>query len=273
MDPLAIALEKVDFLPPDRVTDNASILTLKDLVFEPLLGWDDGIARPALFSHWTHSADGRRWEFFIRPGAVFHDGKACTSTDILCVIDGLRQSVDTFGMKWSYARYLADARMTANSSQSIIVENPEPFADILDIFSEFYVSRQASDGSATLGTGSYRVVDFVPQACATLERTDGNAGAGPSRIVLRAEHSAEERWRLLQDGSVDVAIHLDHMEHPPAEDPRFHWGRRLSPLSVMAYLNCARGPFASPGARLAGDRWSPRPRCRRCQNRTSRTRS
>ena len=253
MDPLAIALEKVDFLRPDCVTDNSSILTLKNLVFEPLLGWDDGFAKPALFSRWTHSADGRRWEFFIRPDAVFHDGKTCTPADILSVIDSLLQSVDTFGMKWSYARYLENARMTASSGQSIIVENPEPIADILDIFSEFYISRLASDGGATLGTGPYRVVDFVPQAYAALERTDTSAGAGPSRIMLRAVHSAEERWRLLQDGSIDAAIHLDHMEHPPAEDPRFYWGQRLSPLSVMAYLNCAQGSFVSPAARLAAN--------------------
>ena len=50
---LTIALEKVDFLPATRVTDDTSVLTLKNLVFEPLLRWDaGGSTKPALFSHW-----------------------------------------------------------------------------------------------------------------------------------------------------------------------------------------------------------------------------
>jgi peptide/nickel transport system substrate-binding protein len=168
MHALTIALEKVDFPPPDRVTDNTSILTLKNLVFEPLLGWEAGQATPALFSHWTHSDDGRRWEFFIRPGAAFHDGGSCTPSDILTVIDGLVRSVDTFGMTWSYARYLAQATISAGAGLSIVVTNPEPFADILDIFTEFYISRSAADGRATLGTGPYRVIDFTPEGHAAL---------------------------------------------------------------------------------------------------------
>ena len=44
-------------------------------------------------------------------------------------------------MKWSYARYLAHARITIGSESSVIVENSEPIADILDIFSEFYLCR------------------------------------------------------------------------------------------------------------------------------------
>lgn len=39
---LTIALEKLDFLPANRVTDDTSILTLKNLVFEPLLRWQPG---------------------------------------------------------------------------------------------------------------------------------------------------------------------------------------------------------------------------------------
>jgi peptide/nickel transport system substrate-binding protein len=250
---LTMALEKVDLLPPDRVTDNTSVLTLKNLVFEPLLGWDNGFVTPALFSHWTHSPDGRRWEFFIRPGAMFHDGKLCLPADILSVIEGVQMALDTFGMKWSYARYLARARIVAGAGLSIIVENPEPFADILDIFSEFYIARISGDGQATLGTGPYRIIDLTPGEEVTLDRSDGAAEAGPAQIRLIAVPHAGERWRMLKDGGIDAAIHLDHVEHPPGLDARFDWGRRLSPLSVMLYLNCSSGIFTSPEARLAAN--------------------
>ncbi len=253
MDVITIAIEKVDILPPDRVTDNTSVLTLKNLMLEPLVGWDEGRATPGLFSHWTEQNGGRTWRFFIRPDAAFHDGKPCEPEDILAVIDGLLNSVDTFGMKWSYARYLARATLKPGADRSVIVENPEPFADILDIFSEFYVSRLDDEGRATLGTGPYRVAAHAAGQSVDLERVAPPAGEAPQRIRLLAVPAADERWRMLCDGAVDAAIHIDHLEHPPKGDERFLWGRRISPLSVMAYLNCTTGPFVSAAARLAAN--------------------
>lgn len=251
MQSLTLALEKVDFLPPDRVTDDTSILTLKTLVFEPLLRWDNGMVRAALFSHWEHSDDGRRWQFFVRPGAVFHDAKPCTPHDIIAFITAILGSVDTFGMKWSYARYLAKATISAGPGNSVIVENPEPFADVLDIFAEFYICRLAPDGAATLGTGRYRVVALTPNASVTLERAgrDGHYRT----ITALAQPSADERQRMLRDGAVDAALNLERVEGRLAMDPAFAWGRALNTLSVMYYLNCISGLFTSPEARMAAN--------------------
>jgi peptide/nickel transport system substrate-binding protein len=251
MSTLTISLEKVDFLPPTRVTDDTSVLTLKNLVFEPLLKWNDGGVLPALFSHWTHSPDGCEWRFVIRDGATFHDGKPCVAADIIGFIDGILDAVDTFGMKWSYARYLADANISAEDHATVVVRNPRPIADILDIFSEFYICRLAPDGQATLGTGPFRVRAFEPKVRAELERV---AATGvPRRIVAIAEPSAERRLSALMSGSVDAALNLERVESRLEMDPRFQWGRAVNTLSVMYYLNCQQGVFRSPEARLAAN--------------------
>ncbi|MFN9955450.1 MAG: ABC transporter substrate-binding protein, partial [bacterium] len=156
MTRLSIALATVDALPATRVTDDTSILTLKRLVFEPLVTWDNGHAHPGLFGAWRHDATGQRWEFRIRDGAAFHDGTPFVAGHVLDFVDGILASVDMFGMKWSYARYLARTRISAPDPRTIRVESEHPFADILDVFSEFYVPRLAPDGRATLGTGRYR---------------------------------------------------------------------------------------------------------------------
>ncbi len=251
MSTLTISLEKVDFLPPTRVTDDTSVLTLKNLVFEPLLKWTDGGVLPALFSSWTHSPDGREWRFVIRDGATFHDGKACAAADIIGFVDGILDAVDTFGMKWSYARYLADAEISAEDDATIVVCNPRPIADILDIFSEFYICRLAPDGQATLGTGPFRVRDFEPKVRAELERV--SAKGHPRRIVAIAEPSADKRLSALIDGSVDAALNLERVEGRLDMDPRFQWGKAVNTLSVMCYLNCQQGVFRSPKARLAAN--------------------
>lgn len=251
MTALTIALEKVDFLPPERVTDDTSILTLKHLVYEPLLHWADGTVAPGLFSRWQHTADGRRWQFFIRPNAHFHDGVACTSEHVIAYITALLGAVDTFGMKWSYARYFAAARLTPGPNNSVVVENPDPIADVLDIFSEFFPCRPAPDGAPPAGTGPFRVTEFTAGKEATLVRVSPEGAL--STIIAHAVPSADERYRLVQSGAADAALNLQHMNRRPDFHDGLVWGQAVNTLSVMYYLNCLTGPFATPGARLAAN--------------------
>ena len=118
-----IALEKVDFLPPDRVTDDASILTLKNLVLEPMLHWSGGRPSPSLFGQYELSDDGRDWRFVLRDGAVFHDGTPVRAEDARAFIEAILGARDMFGMPWSYARYLDGARIEA-AGRSCVSRRP-----------------------------------------------------------------------------------------------------------------------------------------------------
>jgi peptide/nickel transport system substrate-binding protein len=249
METLRIAAENCRFLPPRRVTDDTGVLTLKNLVFEPLLRWRNGRALPGLFARWEHDGEGRRWRFHLRDDARFHDGKRCTVDDVLGFIDGILQSVDMFGMKWSYARYLAGARMTAERADILALQNPEPFADVLDIFSEFFICRETSDGRPILGTGRYRVDGYENERQAELSRVLSNRG--PSRISFRARQVAEERLAALESSESDVAMNLERLADPMRIDSRFTVDRVANTLSVIFYLNCFGGLFANPAARIA----------------------
>lgn len=250
MNKLTIGLEKVDFLAPNRVTDDTSVLTLKNLVFEPLLKWENGLVRPALFDRWSHSPDGREWRFTLRENAMFHDGKPCVAADIIGFIADILEAVDTFGMKWSYARYLANAEITADGDAAIRVRNPEPIADILDIFSEFYICRFDADGRPLLGTGRYRVAEYEALKRVVLARVSGN---GPTHIEALAERSAELRHALLAGGKLDAALNLERIEEKLTISDQFQWGQAVNTLSVMYYLNCQQGIFRDPAARLAAN--------------------
>jgi len=250
MQAFKVLLEKVDFLPPHRVTDDTSVLTLKNWVLEPLCRWDEGLAKPGLFERWTHSDDGCHWQFYIRAGAVFHDVKPCVAQDILSFIQAILDSVDTFGMKWSYARYLSQAKWSSPSPQCVVLDNPYPLADVLDILSEFFISRLDAQGNAVLGTGPYRVREYLPQRSVQLERV----GDGPlafAHLHVRAEVDADARYRALLAHEVDAALNLERMHTPWTPDPRAQWQCQTNTLSVMYYLNCSSGLFASELARRA----------------------
>ncbi|WP_455922688.1 ABC transporter substrate-binding protein [Pseudomonas putida] len=248
-DTLTIALEKVDFFPSTRVTDDTSILTLKNLVMEPLCRWQDGQVTPGLLASWQVSEDGRQWRFEIRPGARFHDGQACRAEHILAYLDGILQSTDTFGMPWAYSRYFAGARFSALGATTLGMQCDTPIADILEIFSEFFICRSNHQQLPVLGTGPYRVTDFTAGREARLQRV--GEGAGPQHLVLLACHDAQARHELLRSGAVDVATHLERSDRPLDFAASWTWLRRLNTLSVMQYLNASSGIFQHPLARLA----------------------
>lgn len=157
-------------------------------------------------------------------------------------------------MKWSYHRYLANTKLIAENESTLKVESPTPIADILDIFTEFYICRIAADGRPILGTGRYRVAEFEKEkGRAVLEYANpaDRDDQTPQRIVATAEPSAERRVSELKDGIVDAALNLERVEGKLLFEPGFQWGRAANTLSSIFYLNCKQGIFTSPKARLA----------------------
>jgi peptide/nickel transport system substrate-binding protein len=244
---LTLALERVDFLPLGRVTDDTSILTLRSLVFEPLCRWRDGRVEPGLLAAWAHTGDGRAWQFALRQDATFHDGAPCTADDVAEAIAAHLRGIDMFGMPWPYARYLAHARITPEGPGMLSISTPEPLADLPEILAEFFVMRAAPDGAMTLGTGPYRVLDHAAGSHALLEATD----APGTRIRLVAVPDAQARHDLVVQGSANAAANLERLAHPGLRDATLRWGHAANTLSVMYYLECRRGAFTHPAARRA----------------------
>jgi peptide/nickel transport system substrate-binding protein len=231
------------------VTDDVSILTLKSLVLEPLCAWRGGVAQPALFSRWTHDPAGREWIFHIRDGARYHDGVPCRAKDVVDFIQRITSARDSFGMKWSYSRYFEGVTFRAMSETALHVSAPHPFADILDIFTDFYLSRPDASGQWIVGTGPYRVKGFEPGRQADLEGVE--PGRSPARLTLLAEPDADARLARVRQGSAQVACRLENAECAVTFADDLNWGRATSTLSVIYYLNAAKGFFTSPEARLA----------------------
>lgn len=246
---LTLALERVEFLPRGRVTDDTALLTLRGLVFEPLCAWRDGRVRPGLLAAWHCDEDGRSWTFALRRGAAFHDGRPCTADDVAETIRAHLGGIDMFGMPWAYSRYLAGARITPEGPGMLSISTPEPMGDLPEVLSEFHVMR--GDGAALLGTGPYRVVDHAAGAHALLESVD--PARVPSQIRVVAEPDADLRYRLVVEGEAQVAAGLERMRDPRARAPGLAWQEAANTLSVMCYLDARRGAFAHPAARRAAN--------------------
>jgi peptide/nickel transport system substrate-binding protein len=247
---LTIALPQVAFPPIGRVTDESSVLTIRALFAEPLCEWENGAIRPAIFSAWAHDEAGLAWRFTIREGARFHDGVAVTAEHVLAAIEAVLGGVDSFGMPWSYARYLDGARYEALSRDVVGITTTAPLGDLPEILSEFHLIRADASGAPVIGTGRFRVVEHAPGR-ALLAAVDSTTQ--PSRVTLIAERDAEARHALLASGGADAALHMERMRAPLPPTPGIAWIRAVNTLSVMFYLDCGKGLFASPEARLAAN--------------------
>ena len=249
-----IALEKLDFLPPDRVTDDCSILTLKALVLEPMLRWQDGAIRPGLFSDWELDDTGCRWTLRLAAGKAYHDGTPVLAEHAAEFIARILDSRDMFGMPWSYARYLAGAEIGAKG-RVLTIATPKPFPDLPEILSEFYLPRPDAAGRPVIGTGPWQVTDFTAGQEVSLHRpADGR------RLRVIALPRAEDRLAALRDGTVQAATHMERLEQPMRGLDGFGWQERTSTLSVMAYLNGFEGAFTHPAVRRAANLAIDRPR-------------
>ena len=211
--------------------------------------------RQGLFGAWQSDADARRWQFRLRPGARFHDGTPCRSGDVRAFLDGILAARDMFGMPWSYARYFEGARFATPASDILTVECETPFADMPEVFAEFFISRPDARGAPVLGTGPYRVVAWTAGEEAWLQPVDGGRP-----LHVRAIAAAEARLAALRGGAVAVAGGLEQMHALPDFGADLAWVRQVSTLSVMAYLNAAHGAFADPRVRLAANLAVDRPR-------------
>ncbi len=70
---------------------NAADRDVNRLLYSGLIQFDErGLPQPDLAESWGVSADGKTYNFSIRPQAIWHDGAPVTSDDVIFTVDALR---------------------------------------------------------------------------------------------------------------------------------------------------------------------------------------
>jgi ABC-type oligopeptide transport system substrate-binding subunit len=85
---LRVGIERPQSLDPAQARTPGELL-VADQLFDGLTTYDpDTLAvQPALAVRWQASADQRKWDFTLRPGATFANGRALTSADVKYTLD------------------------------------------------------------------------------------------------------------------------------------------------------------------------------------------
>lgn len=168
---------------------------------------------PDLAVSWR-TIDDTHWEFKLRPGVIFHDGTPLTADDVVFTYERARNVPNSPGSFLQYLKHVT--KTTAADPLTVVVETDGPDPILLnELQNVWIVSRKngagatTSDynsGKAAIGTGPYRLADWVQGDHITLRRFDGYFGAKPDwdTVTYRAIVNDAARTAALLSGDVDL---------------------------------------------------------------------
>ena len=168
---------------------------------------------PDLAVSWR-TLDDTHWEFKLRPGVTFHDGTPLTADDVVFTYERARNVPNSPG---SFLQYLKHVTKTTAADPLTVVVETDGLDPILlnELQNVWIVSRKHGTGATTadynsgkaaIGTGPYRLVEWVPGDHITLARFDGYYGPKPDwdKVTYRAITNDAARTAALLSGDVDL---------------------------------------------------------------------
>jgi peptide/nickel transport system substrate-binding protein len=212
-DPLRIAFaDPISSLDP-QLNNNAGDRSVALFFFDLLINNNDNALQPGLATRWTATGP-LTWEFELRPGVKWHDGRDFTADD---VVFSYARAPNVPGSVASFAGYLrtvATVEATGPLSLRITTKEPNPLLP-LNLASVHIVSRHATEGATTddfntgralIGTGPFRYVSYTPGARTVMRRNDEYWGGKSAwaNVDYRYVGNPAARTAALLAGDVDV---------------------------------------------------------------------
>ena len=167
---------------------------------------------PGLAVSWK-AIDDTTWEFKLREGVKFHDGTPFTADDVVFTFE---RAPNVEGSPSSFGTYIKGKTIEKVDDFTVHIktERPHPlmptemntFSIISKKNGEGAKTEDYNAGKATIGTGAYKFVEYVPGDRIVLERNDDYWGtkAEWDRVVFKPIKSSPSRVAALLAGDVDM---------------------------------------------------------------------
>jgi peptide/nickel transport system substrate-binding protein len=187
---------------------------LMTLVYEPLFTPDaDNIPQPWLVQRYTVSPDGRTWQFTLRSGIRWHDGRPFTAEDVKFTYEYVRRNAHS---RWtSQVRSIESIETSGASNLTIRLSAPssgflaQPLAD-LPILPKHIWESQAEPRrfNDVIGSGPYKVAENREGQFYRLVANDTYFAGRPKvrEIVLPIIRDATVTFTALKAGEIDTTV-------------------------------------------------------------------
>ncbi|MFC0410019.1 ABC transporter substrate-binding protein [Roseomonas elaeocarpi] len=193
--------------------------------------------QPGLATAWK-ALDDTTWEFTLRQGVVFHDGKPFGAEDVAASIRRVAWVPNSPGSFLVYTRAITGIEVVDDHTIRFRTEGPTPLLPV-DLSSVMIVPRALehaptadfNSGVAAVGTGPYSFVEYVPNNRVTLRRNDRYWGPKPAweKATIRMIPVNASRVAALLAGDVQA---IDSV--PPSDAPQLRKNAQLSVVSTRS---------------------------------------
>ncbi len=194
-----------------HLTSNTEI---DKLIYSGLITQDaDMKVIPDLAVSWR-TLDDTHWEFKLRDGVTWHDGSPFTADDVVFTYQRARNVPNSPASFLQFLKHVV--KTTAADPHTLVVETDGPDPILLnELLNVWIVSRKNGEGATTadynsrkaaVGTGPYKVIEWMPGDHITLERFDAYFGEKPDwqRVTYKPITNDAARVAALLSGDVDV---------------------------------------------------------------------
>lgn len=168
-----------------------------------------------LAESWEPSSGLTTWHFKLRQGVEFHNGKTMTADDVVASLNHHRGK-DSKSRARAVLANVDDMR--ADGKHTVVFHLKERNAELPGILSNFPLPIMpatpsgGADWASGVGTGGYKLKNFVPGVRTSVERNGNYWKKGRAHfdaIELLAINDVAARTSALQSGAIDVMQRCD----------------------------------------------------------------
>jgi peptide/nickel transport system substrate-binding protein len=192
--------------------------SLYKAVFDQPLDQDPSLRLiPHLLTRWQLSSDALTMPIELRGDVVFHNGDKLTAEDFRFTFFDRRKTTPGLDIANSW-RKVQDIEVLSPTRAVMHFNSPAPTAPAWLAFlgsyvvPKVYVERVGVPAFAQkpIGTGPYRLVEWVSNGRIVLERNDRYWGPKPAvrRVTVQIVKDPSSRAAAVQSGQADLAINL-----------------------------------------------------------------
>lgn len=242
----------------DAAQANATITsTLCQHIFDGIVEFDENLnVIPGVAKSWER-IDELTWEFTIGEGFKFHNGDDLEIADVIYSIERLRD--------------IPKAVSTVEHIESIVpvdgnkirVKTTKPvhsllrdFAGNVLVLNKSHVKEvgQEAHAKAPIGTGPYKLAEFIPGQKVVMERWEESPFEKPDieKITYKAIEEDSSRYIALETGEADVVpqVHYTDLERAKGNDKINIFERNTLRVGFIS-MNTTKPPFDNKLVRRA----------------------
>jgi peptide/nickel transport system substrate-binding protein len=204
----ALESDPVNLIPYGGVS--TSNMWGKEFIYDSLLAWDKDLKVIPGLAESYETPDATSYVFHLRKGVKFHDGKELDADDVKYSFD-MMKAPPAPGIKWQWFAYNGVEVMDKYTAK-LTLPNPDPTVPGILAWSRYtpIIPKGAFDkinvNSQAIGTGPYKLVEFVPNDRVVLTRNPDFWRPGLpylDDITLKVLPDEQSRLAALRSGAVD----------------------------------------------------------------------